>query len=429
MSRSSKTPAPSRRRSRCPRYNPNIPGLTLNYDSLAANALPDRRCRTPARSDPSAPSQVTAQLTFDGTAGSTYYYDTSDLQPGDIMQIGLQADATSLSTGVYPYTMTIADIRGGTPTTFTYTGNATIENAAEDATFSALGAGWTVGGLEKIIPATGGVILDEGSGAVAWFSGSFGGGGGTYTSPAGTFSTLVLNGDGTYTLTETNGTKENFNSSGFETTSVDRNGLTTTFGYSGNLLSTITDPFSKTTSFTYNGSNELQSIEDPATRFTTFTLSSGDLTAVEYPDTSTWDYGYDGSSRLTSVTEPSSAGEPTKITTITYDSAERVGTITRADSTTEEFSPAQVQGWTNSGTSGSPASSVLLAEVGSTYTDPLSNVTTDSPDWRGMGLTNQQTDALGNVNTIDRDANGLATISDRSTQSHHARSRTTPTAT
>ena len=92
---------------------------------------------------------------------------------------------------------------------------------------------------------------------------------------------------------------------------------------------------------------------------------------------------------MTSVTEPSSAGEPTKITTITYDSAERVGTITRADSTTEEFSAAQEQGWTNSGTSGSPAPSVLLAEVGSTYTDPLSNVTTDEPDWRGMGLTNE----------------------------------------
>ena len=74
---------------------------------------------------------------------------------------------------------------------------------------------------------------------------------------------------------------------------------------------------------------------------------------------------------MTSVTEPSSAGEPTKITTITYDSAERVGTITQADSTTEEFSPAQEQGWTNSGTTGSPAPSVLLAEVGSTYTDPL----------------------------------------------------------
>jgi hypothetical protein len=37
--------------------------------------------------------------------------------------------------------------------------------------------------------------------------------------------------------------------------------------------------------------------------------------------------------------------------TAVYDSAKRVGTIVRPDSTTEEFSAYQEQGWTNSGTS------------------------------------------------------------------------------
>ncbi len=225
-----------------------------------------------------------------------------------------------------------------------------------------------------------------------------------------TSSTLTANSGGGYTQAFTDGTVLNFNSSGFETSSVDRNGLITTFTYSGNLLSSIKDPFGGLVTFTYNGSNQLQSIKDPANRLTTFTVSGGDLTAVEYPDGSTWDYGYDGSGRMTSVTEPSSSGEPTKITTITYDSAERVGTITRADSTTETFSSAQEQGWTNSGTSGSPVAATLLAEVGSTYTDPLGDVTTLRPDWRGMGLPDQTVDALSNVSTYDRDANGLATI-------------------
>jgi RHS repeat-associated protein len=393
-----------------PSYNPNVAPVVLDYDSLAANALPIIVAEHQLDPTKAAPSQVSAQLTLNGTAGSTYYFSTSSLTPGDIMQIGLQADAHSLSTGRYSYTETIIDYRGGTPTTFTYNGTATVENAAEDATFSALGAGWTVAGLNKIISATGGVILDQGDGSVEWFSGSFGGGGGTYTSTPGDFSTLTLNSNGTYTRTLTDGTVQNFSSGGFETTSVDRNGLTTTYGYTGNLLTTITDPFSQAVTLTYNGSNQLQSIKDPASRFTTFTMSGGDLTAVEYPDQNTWDYGYDGSGRMTSVTEPSSTGEPTKITTIVYDSAERVRTITRADSTTEEFSPAQVQGWTNSGTSGSPVSSTLLAEVGSTYTDPLSNVTTERPDWRGMGLTDETTDALSNVTTYDRNSNGLATI-------------------
>ncbi len=347
-----------------PSYNPNVPAISLVYNSLAANALPIVVAEHPLDPAQAAPSQVSAQLTFNGTAGSTYYYDTSSFTPGDIMQIGLQPDATSLSTGRYSYTETIIDYRGGTPTTFTYNGTATLENAAQDPTFSALGAGWTISGLEKIISASGGAIVDDGGGAVEWFSGSFGSGGGTYTSPAGDFSTLTANSGGTYTQTFTDGTVLNFNSSGFETTSVDRNGLTTTFTYSGNLLSSITDPFSQTVTFTYNGSNQLQSIKDPANRLTTFTVSGGDLSAVEYPDGSTWDYGYDGSARMTSVTEPSSSGEPTKTTTITYDNAERVGTITRADSTTETFIAAQEQGWTNSGTSGSPAASTLLAEVG-----------------------------------------------------------------
>jgi YD repeat-containing protein len=143
-------------------------------------------------------------------------------------------------------------------------GNATVENAAVDPTFSALGAGWTAGGLGKIILATGGVILDDGSRTVEWFSGSFGSGGGTYTSPAGDFSTLTLNSNSTYTRTLTDGTQQNFSSCGLETTSVDRNGLTTTFGYSSSRLTTITEPFSGITSFTYNGSNQLQSRFRPA---------------------------------------------------------------------------------------------------------------------------------------------------------------------
>ncbi len=169
-------------------------------------------------------------------------------------------------------------------------------------------------------------------------------------------------------------------------------------------------PFSDLFTFTYNCSNQLQSIKDPASRLASFTVSGGDLTAVEYPDGSTWDHGYDSGGRMTSVTEPSSAGEPTKITTITYDNSERVGTITRADSTTETYSAAQEQGWTNSGTSGSPAASTLLAEVGSTYTDPLGDVTTLRPDWCGMGLTDQSVNALSNVSTYDRDSDGLVTI-------------------
>ena len=150
-----------------PSYNPNVPALSLTYNSLAANAMPIVVAEHPLSASLATPSKVSAKLTFDGTAGTTYYFNSSSLTPGDIMQIGLQANATSLDTGSYPYTMTVADDRSGSWTTVTYNGTATVENAAKDPTFLALGAGWTVNGLMKIIPATGGVLLDEGGGSVA----------------------------------------------------------------------------------------------------------------------------------------------------------------------------------------------------------------------------------------------------------------------
>ena len=174
-------------------------------------------------------------------------------------------------------------------------------------------------------------------------------------------------------------------------------------------MTKITDPFNEVTSLTYSG-GYLQSIQDPAGRLTTFTHSSGAISSVTYPDGNTWNYTYGSGGQMTSVTEPSSAGEPTKTTTIVYDSAERVSTITRPDGSNEHFLADQEQGWTNSGTSSNPAPAVLLATAATVYTDPLGNVTYDSPDWRGMGLTNQTTDALGNVSTVYRDGNGLATV-------------------
>src|SRR5262249_526690 len=155
-----------------------------------------------------------------------------------------------------------------------------------------------------------------------WFSGSPGSGGGNYTSPAGEFSTLALNANGTYTRTFTDGTKVNFDSSGFETATVDRNALRVTYAYSGSNLSTISDPYGKIQTFAYRG-GFLRTISDPASRIATFTNSGGNLTGVTMPDGSTWGYNYDSGGRITQITNPRS-----KTTTIVYDSALRVSTVT-----------------------------------------------------------------------------------------------------
>ena len=59
---------------------PEYPGVCRSITTRwRPNALPIIVAEHRARPDASTPSQVSAQLTFDGTAGSTYYYDTSAL--------------------------------------------------------------------------------------------------------------------------------------------------------------------------------------------------------------------------------------------------------------------------------------------------------------------------------------------------------------
>ena len=95
---------------------------------------------------------------------------------------------------------------------------------------------------------------------------------------------------------------------------------------------------------------------------------------------------------------------------IVYDSAGRVGTIALPEGSNETFTNDQESGWTNSGTSGSPAAATLLAQATSTYTSPNGNTTTLRPDWWGLGQTGVAIDAIGDVATYDLNSNGLATV-------------------
>ena len=385
-----------------PSYNPNVPAVVLSYDSVTASPLPI--ITVPHALDPAqaVPGQVAAQLTFNGSAGSTSYYDTSQLQPGDVQQIALQANAASLATGRYPYSVSIGDTRGSTTTT-TVTGSTTVINDSG----SVLGSGWGVDGLEKIIPASGGVILDLGSGGNSlWFAT---GSGSTYVNPAGEFSTLVANSGGTYTRTLTDGTMIQFNASGEEVSDLNRNGVGLTYAYDGSgRLSTIGDSYGNATTFTYDSTTGLlDAIADPAGRTTSFAHSGTALSGVTLPDGSTWGYASTGSGQVTRITDADG-----NAVAVTYDSAGRVGTITNPDATSESFTAAQEQGFVpaGSGTPGSPATPTLLAQAGASYTDPLGNVTNLYPDWQGLGLTDVTSDPLGSVTSNERDGNGLARV-------------------
>jgi RHS repeat-associated protein len=209
-----------------------------------------------------------------------------------------------------------------------------------------------------------------------------------------------------YTRTLKDGTKINFNSSGYQTSIVDTNNNTLTFGYNGsNLLTTITDFNNLVTTLAYNASNKLSTITDPASRVTTLAYDAGNtkLISITDPDSALWQYSYDSANRLTTLTDPRS-----KVTTYAY-STGRVTTVTRADNSTALLTALQLQGIpaSGTGTQSNPATPVLAAGATAAYTDPTNNIWNTRMDWLGLGEPTQSADPLGDLANTYVDPNGF----------------------
>ena len=119
--------------------------------------------------------------------------------------------------------------------------------------------------------------------------------------------------DARYTISSDSGDKLEFNSSGKlrkaidaesrtveyvytsgKVTSIkDGNNAVTTVAYSGNFVSSITDPYSRTVSFTYNSSNQLTQITYPDAGNTSFTYIGGKLQKVVGVDGTGVEFAYD----------------------------------------------------------------------------------------------------------------------------------------
>jgi YD repeat-containing protein len=370
----------------------HMPALGLTYASIAAERRPIFIGRYELDPSANVPETVSARLKFNGTWGSSKYYDTSPSSAkwnkGDIMHISLQADAGSLATGRYSYEFETTANYSGSSTTTTSSGTVNIINEES----SVFGEGWTLDLVDRIHTATGGVILNQGAGNSLWFAESgTSGGNTTYTTPAGDFSTLLKNNTtGVFTRMLKTGVQQIFNSSGYQTSLVDLNSNRVTFTYDGsNNLSTITDPNNLVTTFSYSGncgaSAHVCTITDPANRTTSLTYNaSGQLLSIKDPDNAITTFSYDsGSGRiLTSVDALSNT------TSFTYNFAGRVSTVTRPDSTTEQYTALQFLSLcdTSQCTQSTPGTAVLAAQAVSDYTDPRSNVWNYFMDWNGFGL-------------------------------------------
>ncbi len=379
-----------------PSYNPNTTPVSLDYNSTTANPQPIFLTEYQLPVGQSVPSTITAQLTFNNTAMASVTYNTSALNPGDIVQIALQANANGLNTGRYPWSITVTN--GGTPTT--YSGSVDIVNRAN----SPYGAGWSLDNVEQLVSVSGGMMLVNPDGTSLYFASN---GSGGYITPAGDFSTLTLS-NGVYTRTLTDGTQINFNSSGQETSTVDRDGNTTTFGYTNGLLTSITDMNGQVTTLSYTN-GQLTSITDPASRTASLSYTGSQLTGIIDVGGNLWTYGYDVSNDLTSLTDPN-----THATSFTYNFADRVSSVTQPDNSTESLIAEQMNGLAapGTGTSANPAPAVLLATGDQAqFTDGNNNVWTTNLDWLGFGLDVQDGNPLGNTTLTYINTNGLAWMS------------------
>ena len=272
--------------------------LTLVYQSAQAAPWPVVYASVTETSGRALPQRVHAELRINGvlrdSASYTAWSSASKL-------VGMTYDAASDSTGIYPFSLLVRNQYSTATFDTTLTGQVIVVNRTQ----SRYGAGWGLAGVEQL-------YLNQPNSAVLWVDGD--GSARVYSlvstnhwaGAAGDFpDTLVYNtGTATYTRTLRHGIQVVFNSSGRHTSTVNRVGQTTTFGYDGTgRLSSVTVPPGGTgTQYTvvYDGNGKLDYLQDPAGRRLDATVASGLLTVLTDADShgASFSYGTTTSTRL-----------------------------------------------------------------------------------------------------------------------------------
>ncbi len=165
--------------------------------------------------------------------------------------------------------------------------------------------------------------------------------GSTYVTPPDDSSTLVKNANGTYKITYRDGTVENFNTAGTLTSTVDRFSNTTTISGIASHVQTVTEPTGKTTTFTYDSTDEkITAITDSNGNTYDFQYDAtrGLLTKIINPAPATgqprpeWNFVYDTSNLISQATDPEG-----NVTAYGYDANNKISSITDAESFAKTF--------------------------------------------------------------------------------------------
>ncbi|WP_329138164.1 DUF6531 domain-containing protein [Streptomyces sp. NBC_01476] len=245
---------------------------------------------------------------------------------------------------------------------------------------------------------------------------------GTYTPSAPRYDATLTKAGSTYTFTRTSKDIFTFDvATGRLTAETDLVGSKASPAYSTNLvydgsghLSTITDPGGRVYTLTWTGSH-ITGLHDGAGRTVTYGYSAaGDLTDVygvgttrtpSLQDDDHTVYTYDANHLMTSVRKPleyGSTATPTPVTSMTYDSSERVLTQTDPDGKTTTFTYG-------------PDSGTGLVAGQTMVTDPAGHKTIDT---YADGLLTSETKGAGTADagtwtyTYDPVTLGMTSVSD-----------------
>jgi RHS repeat-associated protein len=348
-----------------------LPALVYNSETVGVRPIIQGTYYTDTYG--SVPTQIQVQLTWNGTPQPAVTYSTAGHNPGDTYALAVQVSTPVTTTGVYPWQLQItATFSDGSVLTQVCSGSAAV--VANDT--SPYGAGWSLAGVDQLVPVTGGVLWVYGSGGSRFFTK---GPGNTFVSPANDFGTLVQNGDGSFTYTAKDQIQTHFDSQGREVTQTDPHNLTVTYTYDGaGRLTGVAKPDGGVTTFTYDSSGHLRNIDEPGGRVLTFTYdAAGDLITVTDPAGELRTFTYDANHHLTND------HWGTQDTTYTYDATGGVSSVDRGGGDTLAISPADVQALQTS-----PAAS--LSQVVATEADGLGRVTTYTYDSQGREVREDQ---------------------------------------
>jgi uncharacterized protein RhaS with RHS repeats len=105
---------------------------------------------------------------------------------------------------------------------------------------------------------------------------------------------FIKNTDNTYTLTFKDGRSRKFGTTGKLLWLKDRNGNQTTLNYTSGVLTSVTDPFSRTLSFSYGSNGAVSDISDSTGTIATYEYYTGttNLKTVTYGDGSKYKFEY-----------------------------------------------------------------------------------------------------------------------------------------